>query len=107
MSTTEKKVDLKEVKRGLILWGVIINIYIFIYHRHWMAYATIWAARTAGFTIGACIAVWPVYMILRLLWLLAGLAQIADRKRRSAGNQERTSKGRMVRVHPVVRELWL
>jgi uncharacterized membrane protein YhiD involved in acid resistance len=106
MSTIENTVDLKEVKRGLILWGVIINTYMFIYHRPWMAYATIWAARAAGFTIGVSIAVWPVYMVLRFLWYLAGLAQIADRKRRS-GKQQVSSKGRKVRVHPVVRELWL
>jgi hypothetical protein len=63
--------SLSELKRGLILWATILNIYALFYHREGYAHILLGIMQYVNFMVGVLIARWMIYRSLRICWRLA------------------------------------
>lgn len=59
-----------ELKRGLILWATIVNMYALFCHQNWYAHILIGTMRSVNFLIGVSIALWAIYRVLLTGWRL-------------------------------------
>lgn len=62
--------NFSELKRGLILWTTILNLYALFYHQEWYVHTLIWTVQSVNFVVGVSLALWMIHKLLVTCWLL-------------------------------------